>query len=246
MSLLLFLFPGCTREPKTTVFCAASLTEVVTQISKGTEENFSLHSGGSHTLVSQYLGGAQADLLILADAALIETLGSERKFESKVFAGNRLVLACAKERAIDLEALQLESTTLALASPETAPLGRYSEQALEEVKWKARRVYLKDATAVVVTLSLGHADAAVVYASDLRSRPELIAIPFDLSRHDPVRYRAVLPEPASPPAVELYERLTSEAGQNVLATAGFLPLKEFQVGSTNQEPGPLKGPQSTL
>ena len=203
----------------------------MTQISKGTEEEFTLHSGGSHTLVSQYIGGARADLLILADAALVETLGSERKFESKVFAGNRLVLACAKERAIDLEALELESTTLALANPQSAPLGRYSEQALREVEWKARRVYLKDATAVLVTLSLGHADAAVVYASDLRGRPELIAIPYDLSRHDPVRYLAVLPEPASPATAQLYQRLTSEAGQNLLATAGFLPLKELQIGS---------------
>jgi molybdate transport system substrate-binding protein len=231
LGLLLFLFSSCAREPRTTVFCAASLSEVVTEISKGAEENFSFHSGGSHTLVSQYLGGAQADLLILADATLLDALGSERRFESKVFAGNRLVLACAKERAIHIDALELESTTLAVANPQTAPLGRYSEQALQEVDWKARRVYLKDATAVLVTLSLGHADAAVVYASDLGKRPELLAIPFDLTHHDPIRYLAVLPEPASPAAAQLYEKLTSEAGQNALGSAGFLPLREFQPGT---------------
>lgn len=246
MGLLLFLFSGCSRGPRTTVFCAASLTEVVTQITNETDENLTLHSGGSHTLVSQYLGGAQADLLILADAALLETLGSEREFISKVFAGNRLVLACAKDRAIQLDALDLESTTLALANPQTAPLGHYSEQALRQVQWKARRVHLKDATAVLVALSLGHADAAIIYASDLQNRPELVAIPFDLTQHDPIRYLVVLPEPAPAAATLLYDRLTSEAGQNLLQTAGFLPLEEFQIGSKTQEPEPLSGPQSTL
>ncbi len=203
----------------------------MTQISKGTEEQLALHSGGSHTLVSQYLSGARADLLILADADLVDALGSERKFMSKVFAGNRLVLACADERAINSTTLELESTTLALADPQTAPLGRYSEQALKQVEWKARRIYLKDATAVIAALSLGHADAAVVYASDLKGRPDLVTIPFDLTEHDPIRYLAILPEPAAPAAAQLYERLTSEAGQQALISAGFLPLKEFQVGA---------------
>ena len=36
---------------------------------------------------------------------------------------------------------------------------------------------------------------------------------------------------ASPAAAQLYEKLTSEAGQNALGSAGFLPLREFQPGT---------------
>lgn len=222
--LLLFLCGGCSKPapPTTTVFCAASLTTVANELWGGPADSLSLHSGGSHTLVTQYLAGAQAELLLLADASLEQRLPADKIAESSVFASNRLVLAAKQDGTAEAELLANSSAVLALADPKSAPLGVYSEQALKDIPIAARRVYLKDATSVLSTLDLGHADLAVVYASDLGHWSGLREVPgLDLSGHEPIRYLAVLLEGAGPEARQLYQDLTSERGQAALEATGF-------------------------
>jgi len=172
--------------------------------------------------VTQYLAGAQAELLLLADASLEQRLPADKIAESSAFASNRLVLAAQQDGPADANLLLHDSVLLALADPKSAPLGVYSEQALKNARIAAQRVYLKDATAVLSTLDLGHADMAVVYASDLGHWPGLREVPgLDLSGHEPILYLAVLLEGAGPEARQLYQDLTSERGQAALKAAGF-------------------------
>ena len=122
---------GCNRPHHATVFCAASLNGVVEEI--GSAGSIRVHSDGSEKLVSQFQGGADVDLLLLADAALVKSMPPNRQFRTSVIAGNRLVLAASAEKPLDIGALSNPEVTLALADPRTAPLGRYSKQALAQV-----------------------------------------------------------------------------------------------------------------
>jgi molybdate transport system substrate-binding protein len=223
--LLFIAGVGCDRRPQATVFCAASLTGVVEEVYPA--ESFRLHSGGSKALVSQFQGGARADLLLLADADLVKLLGEDQKFRTTVLASNRLVLARPRGQSQGAEALADPQTVLALADPKVAPLGRYSQQALSSTDIAARKVFLKDASAVLAALRLGHAELGVVYASDLKRWSELEEVaPIDASRHDPIRYAAALLEPAHPEALKLYQEMTSQSGRQALERAGFLPLTD--------------------
>ena len=221
MGCLCFIaLAGCSRSQGVTVFCAASLTGVMEGLQP--TDTFRVHGGGSQTLLTQFLGGAKADLLILADDKMLDSLPSERNFRTCVIAGNRLVLVAASDRPIDAGALTDPQTRLALADPQTAPLGLYSQQALADISFPARKVYQKDATAVLSALRLGHADLAMVYASDLHRWTGLVELEdFDASGHEPIRYVAVLPEPAHPEALALYRKLNSQVGRKALVEAGF-------------------------
>jgi molybdate transport system substrate-binding protein len=190
-------------------------------------DSIRIHSDGSEKLVSQFQSGADADLLLLADATLVESIQTERKFSTSVIAGNSLVLAARSDKPMTMEALSDPLINLALADPKTAPLGRYSEQALAEIPVAARKVYLKDATAVLTALRLGHAQVGIVYASDLSRFSGLSEVAkLDSNDHDPIRYAAVLLEPAHPEALSLYQSLTSERGRQALEKAGFTALSE--------------------
>lgn len=228
MAALVFLclataLTGCQRDAaprKAIIFCAASLTLAVDQCMVDQKSRFAIQSGGSNLLATQYLAGAPADILLLADVDVISRTGHQQELESAIIASNELVLIEGKNR-VGLSRKPTESI-LALADPLTAPLGKYSLEALETERIQATRILLKDATAVLSAVASGHADLGVVYTTDAKNNPSVKIIKtFQPESYSPIFYQALLVEPQNPAARTLFEALQSDRGEKILGAAGF-------------------------
>lgn len=208
------------------IFCAASLGPEVEQVCQEAGWEAIVHQGGSYTLARQLQQGAEADLFLSADTEAVRGLSKEAPLE--VIASNRLVLvAPASVTPVpsgDLASLLKGArSSLALADPATAPLGRYTEQALEGLDFpQERKRLLKDAKAVLSAISLGHAELGVLYRSDATGQPNLtILAEFPTERHAPIQYVALILDSDNPQVHSLLESLKSGPGQQKLLERGF-------------------------
>ncbi len=229
LCLFVTLGSSCqTRTQALTVFCAASLSATVEETAREESLKLALNSGGSNTLVRQVLAGAESDLLLLADDRLAKEELVPKGYRLVDLASNELVVIAPKSAAAAkverVETLLPNITELAVAEAKTAPLGLYTEQALQGWPVRAKRIPLQDAGAVVSSVALGHAPYGIVYRSDALAEPKteiLAAIPR--GRHSPVRYVAALKPDAPPEAVRLVDSLLQGKGRKRLEQAGFLP-----------------------
>lgn len=219
------LSAGCQKEAKpqpARVFYAASLANVVHElVGSDRADSFSFQSGGSRTLVAQVNAGAKVDLLLLADDELGSKLLNAEGAQRAVLATNQLVLVAPATREVTPD-LSTDRSSLAIADSQTAPLGRYTDQALEKEPLAAKKVRLKDAAAVVAAVSLQHVDAGIVYATDATAKNGLRELKkIEDSLHEPIRYEAILLRPNQPAAAELFRRLTSPEGEAAFRKWGF-------------------------
>ena len=157
-----------------TVFAASSLTEAFTQL--GTEftaahpdvkVNFDF--AGSNDLVTQLQQGAPADVLATADTGNMDKVAGKTGAPQD-FAGNKLMIAVepgnpeAHHRARRPGRKDLK---VVLAAPEV-PAGKYAQEALAKAGVTVQPVSLEDSVKGVVTkVSLGEADAGIVYVTDI-------------------------------------------------------------------------------
>lgn len=204
--------------------CAASLVVIAEEALREENCKGSIQGGGSLALVQQLENGAEADLLLLADAGLLEQLKPGRVADSRIFAGNRLTLMTRKKGAESAETLlKRPELTLAVADPQAAPLGRYTEEALSQFQVRNRRVPLKDASGVVAALKSGHADLAVLYQTDSKRLQNAVVVTvLPAESHSPVHYLAVLLKPKKREAGKLFDFLTSARATPILEKHGFI------------------------
>jgi molybdate transport system substrate-binding protein len=213
------------------VSCAASLSAAVQQTAVIEGLTLRLNAGGSNTLVRQAELGAPTDLLLLADEGEARQKLLPRGYTLRLLASNRLVLvaprAFPQSPRFGFEEAVAQAGELAVADPATAPLGSYTEQALEGLA-AVKKVPLRDARAVLSAVALGHARAGIVYASDALGEPAVRVISeVPVQRHQPVRYVAVLPPRPDPSARKLVDSLLRGQGRQVLVSHGFLPPDEL-------------------
>ena len=233
--------PKATENRRLRVSCAASLFEAAQATCRAEHMEVDLQSGGSNTLVRQANLGSGVDLLLLADDSLARELLVPRGFELRALASNRLVLIApvgssalvasgpAEEPSQWLKTLKKlrEGQKLAVADPETAPLGKYTRDALQSAEQHPDTVPLQDASAVLSAVALGHAALGVVYRTDALAEPTRVTIAADLppERHGKISYVAVLPSHPSPAAQALLDSLQNGKGREILASRGFLPVE---------------------
>jgi molybdate transport system substrate-binding protein len=178
-------------------------------------------------MLSQTQAGAPVDLLLLADEHMASELDPTRILRECTIASNQLVvIQPTKQESQSWDDLKPSTTTLVVANPVTAPLGVYTEQALQQRSIGARRIVVKDATAVLSAVALGHGDFGVVYRTDL-TRSQQVKLAFELPKtsHDPIRYQMVLLRPGNPSAGLLYDYLVSDRGRKRLLDGGFTLAK---------------------
>ena len=158
-----------------TVFAAASLTEAFSAASSALPQvrpTFSF--AGSQQLVTQLSQGARADVVATADEASMQRLVDARLVELPVpFARTTLVIAVAPgnpKALTGLADLTRPDLDVVLADP-SVPAGRYTRQVLDRagVRVTPRSLEL-DVKATLAKVESGAADAAIVYATDVRGR----------------------------------------------------------------------------
>lgn len=234
-----------------TVFAAASLTEVFTKIGQNFSAEhpgvtFTFNFGGSQQLAQQVGQGAPADIFASANIkqmeVVIQEAGRITSGAERIFARNRLVVIYPGDNPAKLTQLQELATPglkLVFAAKEV-PLGQYTLDFLSKTMTATAfsPIYKDDVLQNVVSyednvksvlakVSLGEADAGIVYTSDLSiasaEQVGRLDIPDDLNiiANYPI---AVISDSAYPAQAQAFlDYILSPTGQEVLAESGFSP-----------------------
>ena len=186
--------------------------------------------GGSQQLVTQLLQGARADVVATADEASMQRLVDASLVEPAVtFAHTNLVIAVrpGNPKGIrGLADLARPDLDVVLADP-SVPAGRYARQVLDAASVRVRPRSLElDVKAALAKVTAGEADAAVVYATDVRGiggRADAVQFPEAAAPGAEVTYRiAVVRATRHRPAAEAFVAATTGGPvRDALIAAGF-------------------------
>ncbi len=186
--------------------------------------------GGSQQLVTQLLQGARADVVATADEASMQRLVDASLVEPAVtFAHTNLVIAVrpGNPKGIrGLADLARPDLDVVLADP-SVPAGRYARQVLDAASVRVRPRSLElDVKAALAKVTAGEADAAVVYATDVRGiggRADAVPFPEAAAPGAEVTYRiAVVRATRHRPAAEAFVAATTGGPvRDALIAAGF-------------------------
>ncbi|WP_167613917.1 molybdate ABC transporter substrate-binding protein [Maribellus sediminis] len=244
--VLVVLFSACSskkspQKQELLVFCAASLTDVITDITSSFEEttkiDVKLNLASSGTLARQIENGAQPDLFISANKKWLDYLiekGIADSTLSNRIAGNRMVLVTPLKSS--LQAFQFSDTTnlpelfdgrLSIGDPQHVPAGAYATQILENLGYadelKPRFLPAKDVRSALMVVELGEVEAGIVYKTDaLKSGKVKVLAEFPDSLHQPVGYYMCSIKGAeNDRSLQLYNYIVSEKMTPVWEKYGF-------------------------
>jgi molybdate transport system substrate-binding protein len=217
-----------------TVFAGSSLTDAFKKVGDeitmtNPDARFIFSFGSSSTLATQIQNGAPADVFASADEANMQKVVDAELTDGApiAFAGNRLEIAVTSgnpKKIATLADLARSDVILVLAAP-TVPAGKYALEALTQAGVTAKPVSQElDARAVLNKVSLGEADAGIVYVTDVKSAAGHVT-GVDISEAQQVLARypiAVVKESKNAALAHRFiDYLVSPAGQTVLAEFGF-------------------------
>ena len=215
------------------VFAAASLTGAFNELGQrytsangGTKVIFNF--AGSQALATQIQQGAPADVFASAD------LDNMDKVEGlagtpQSFASNLLQIVVEKgnpEGVKGLADLAKRDLKVVLAAAEV-PAGRYAKQVLDQAGVSVQPVSQEDNVKAVVTkVSLGEADAGIVYVTDVTAggdKVEGVQLPDDQNVTATYPIATVKAGKDQAGAQAFMDLVLSDEGQQVLEQHGFLP-----------------------
>lgn len=221
-------------DTQLTVFAASSLTETFTTLEAAFQKDHPsvdvvLSFGSSSTLTEQIAAGAPADLVATADAASMRVVADAQLLvdDPRPFASNTLTIATPPDNPGGVESLSdLARVDFVVCDP-SAPCGAAAQQVLSELPRAPQPRSLEvDVKAVLAKVTLGEVDAGLVYVTDALAAGEdvdAIDIPANLNVVNAYYIAAVKGSPAPETAADWISLVTSQAGQDVMATAGFGP-----------------------
>jgi molybdate transport system substrate-binding protein len=215
------------------VFAAASLTAAFDRIGQdytaaNPNTKVTFNFAGSQALATQIQQGAPADVFASADTAnmgkVASLVGTPKNFASNLL---RIVVAKGNPKAVKgLEGLSNPDLKVVLAAPEV-PAGKYAQQALAAQHVTVKPVSLEDNVKAVVTkVSLGEADAGIVYVTDVTAggdKVEGVDIPNDQNVPATYPIATVKASTHQSQAQAFMALVVSDQGQQVLSSFGFLP-----------------------
>jgi molybdate transport system substrate-binding protein len=231
--------PTTTTAPVTgniTVLAASSLTESFKALgtafeaaNPGSKVTFSF--GASSTLVTQINQGAPADVFASADTANMDKLtaatGAGITGSPVTFAKNKLEIIVGKgnpKTIAGVADLAKPGVLVVNCSPDV-PIGKYSQQVLDQAKVTVTPKSLEpDVKSIVSKVTLGEADAGIVYATDVQAagdKAEGVVIPDDLNVIATYPIAETKAVANAPTAAAFVAFVASPAGQAILAKYGF-------------------------
>jgi molybdate transport system substrate-binding protein len=215
------------------VFAAASLTaafselgERFTAASGGTKVTFNF--AGSQALATQVQQGAPADVFASADTTNMDKVrdlvGTRQPFASNLLA---IVVEKGNPRGVRTLGDLASSDLKVVLAAEEVPAGRYAKQVLDRAGVRVQAVSQEDNVKAVVTkVSLGEADAGIVYVTDVTAggdKVEGVDIPQDQNVVATYPIATVKASRAQDQAQAFLDLVLSAEGQRVLEEHGFLP-----------------------
>jgi molybdate transport system substrate-binding protein len=225
---------GTAPGDEITVFAAASLSDSFTEIGKafeaanpGAKVTFSF--AASSELVQQINDGAPADVYASADQANMQKLtgAANAAGEPEVFATNELEIitgAGNPKRVSDVADLGHPDLIVVTCGPDV-PIGKYTTDLFEKAGVDVTpKSYEADVKAIVSKVTLGEADAGIVYATDVKAAGDKAAgveIPDELNvvATYPIAVTKAAKNVGTADAFVAF--VLGEAGQQILAAAGF-------------------------
>jgi molybdate transport system substrate-binding protein len=215
------------------VFAAASLTaafgklgEDFTAANPQTEVTFNF--AGSQALATQIQQGAPADVFASADTTNMDKV-ADLVTTPEVFTSNLLQIIVAKGNPTGIKGLAdlaREDLKVVLAAPEV-PAGRYAKQVLDARQVTVKPVSLEDSVKGVVTkVSLGEADAGIVYLTDVTAGGDTVeGVDIPADQNAPATYPITVVKASADQsqARAFVEYVRGPHGQQVLEGYGFLP-----------------------
>lgn len=218
------------------IFAAASLREAFTALGDQFEVDHpdvsvSFNFAASSALAEQIDQGAASDVFAAADEATVrQVLDAGHAADATVFARNRLAILVEKgnPKAITgLADLVADGLVLVVCAPEV-PCGKYAAAAFAKAGITPAPASVEENVKAVVTkVTLGEADAGIVYATDVQAAgDEAEGVAIDIAG-DPaleVAYPVAVTKASTnrAAATAWIEFVLSDAGQDTLRSFGFL------------------------
>lgn len=221
------------------VFCAAGLTDVITELSEIYEFehniNIQLNFASSGTLARQIEHGAQPSIYISANEKWIDYLADLKMLipESKQkIAGNSLVVIVPEDSMLDSlsfkkDFAEMSTGRLAMGDPKHVPAGEYAWQAVQNGGYakhlEKRTIPTKDVRSALMIVELGEAEMGIVYKTDaLKSGKVKIVSEIPEGLHSPIGFFASILKDKSDRKTELfYNFLTSKNAKTIWVKHGF-------------------------
>jgi molybdate transport system substrate-binding protein len=225
------------RSANVQVFAASSLTEAFTAMSTTFESQHpgvkvTFNFAASSALAQQINDGAPADVFVSADEPnMTKVIDAGNASAPTPVARNRLALLVEPgnpKGITGLADLARPGVVFVLCAPEV-PCGKVGAAALTKANVTAQPASLEEnVKAVVSKVTLGEADAGIVYATDVRAAGDK-AQSVDIDVADDPSLEAVYPiavtkTGATNDAARTWvDYVLSGDGQSTLASFGFLP-----------------------
>jgi molybdate transport system substrate-binding protein len=218
-----------------TVFAAASLTEAFqderTALRAGEADLSVTYSfAGSGALVAQIQQGAPADVIATADTPSMKRLADSGLVETaQLFARNQLEILVAPGNPLGIASLaDLAGGDVRLVlEDETVPAGKYAAQALAAAGVTVAPLSKEtDVKAAVAKVTLGEADATIVYATDVTAagaRGQGVVIPYPQNVIAEYPIAVVKGTGNRAGAIAFVDAIVRGSGQDALRRRGFLP-----------------------
>ncbi|MDN5796818.1 MAG: molybdate ABC transporter substrate-binding protein [Intrasporangium sp.] len=214
-----------------TVLAAASLTESFDAIAAKLERahpglTVEVSYGSSATLVQQVNQGAPADVVALAGEAAAKPLDPARVRSSDTFASNSLEIAVPPSNPghvtslTDLSGLDLKVVLCEV----TVPCGKAAAATLAKATVEPHVVSREiDVKATLAKVSLGEADAAIVYHSDVvAAKGAVSGIPIPAELNTTLDYPIIRLDDEAATRVFVHAVLSPQ-GRATLTSLGFGP-----------------------
>jgi len=231
---------GCapSNDERVQVYAASSLTDVFRDVERAFEDahegaDLALNFGGSQVLRLQIEQGAPADVFATADPAHIRSLmTSGRAAEGRTFAHGELVIIVPEDGAANVASLEdLRNARRLVIGTEYVPVGRYTREVLRRASREFGADFEGEVLGRVVSeennvrlvrakVELGEADAAIVYASDVRTGSGVRVIPIPEAVNVRADYCIAAIDGATN-AAPFIEFLGSPAGEAIFERHGF-------------------------
>lgn len=223
------------------VFCAASLTDVISEITTEFEKEngvtVKLNLASSGTLARQIEHGATPSIYFSADKKWMNYLIKNHLIENetvKKIAGNSMVLIVPNKSTLNqmpfssnINLPEYFDGRLSIGDPNHVPAGSYATQLLENLGWseelEPRFLPANDVRSALMVVELGEVDAGIVYKTDaLKSDKVKIITEYPDSLYDYVHYyMAIIRGQKNENSLSLHHYMVSKEAESIWKKFGF-------------------------